>query len=267
MAASGRAPGRAAVTAALAALALLAGCGGEAGPPPAAPSLTGAAAPTPSGTVAPASVPPTEAPPPDDEESTPAETAGSLGADDVPAPPDLGSGWRQYVDPGDPEEGYTGNGSWVRARGGAEVVQALVPLGCTGLRELPRLPAPRHALEATYRGPGGAPAVALVLSYASASSARDLVGTLAAVGGSCPAPATRVGRSEPQVSVVTQQRADDTVVLDRRREYGAGASGWVWSEAVVRRGARVGLLTVASRPGAERPDLSVLADAVRRSLG
>jgi hypothetical protein len=256
----------AAALAALAATALLSGCGEPAGRPPAAPSPTGTTGPTPSGTVAPVSVAPSESPTVD-EESVPAETAGALGSDDVPAPPDLGRGWRQYVDPGDPEDGYTGNGSWVRARGGAEVVQALLPLGCTGLRDLPRLPVPRHALEATYRGPGGAPAVALVLSYASVSEARDLLLAMGAVGRDCPAPETRVGRSDPLVAVVTQERADAAVVLDRRREYGAGASGWVWSEAVVRRGARVGLLTVASTPGADRPDLRGLAAAVRRSLG
>ncbi|HEX6937008.1 MAG TPA: hypothetical protein VF227_10860, partial [Actinomycetes bacterium] len=55
--------------------------------------------------------------------SVPAETAGDLDASDVPAPPDLGPGWTQYVDPGEAEDGYVGNGSWVRARGAEEVVQ------------------------------------------------------------------------------------------------------------------------------------------------
>ena len=195
--------------------------------------------------------------------AVPAETAGSLGSDDVPAPPDLGAGWTRYVDPGDAEEGYAGNGTWVRARGGAEVVQALVPLGCSGLTSTPRLPVPRHALEATYRGPGGAPAVALVFSYRSANQARALLAGLAGIGRSCAEPAGTVRPRDPMVAVVTQVRADDTQVLDRRRELGAGASPWVWSEAVVRRGSRVGLLTVASLAGDPPPALDLLAAAIR----
>ena len=85
----------------------------------------------------------------------------------VPRPADLGRGWEQFVDPGDVAEGYTGNGAWVRERGAAEVVQAVVPLGCVGMTSAPVLPVPKHALEATYRGPGDAPGVALVLDYAS----------------------------------------------------------------------------------------------------
>ncbi len=253
----------------VAVVAVVAGCGGEAttsgdGAPAGAPSTTPTATASPSSSA----VAPAVAPTRDDERLVvPPETAGDLDSGDLPAPPDLGAGWRQFADPGDPEEGYAGNGSWVRARGGAEVVQALLPLGCAGLREMPRLPEPRHALEATYRGPGRAPAVALVLSYGSVGAARELVTTLGDVGASCAAPEKPVKRSDPLVAVVTQERADDSVVLDRRREYGAGASGWVWSEAVVRRGDRVGLLTVASPPGPDRPELTKLADAVRRSLG
>lgn len=196
----------------------------------------------------------------------PAETAGDLDASDVPAPPDLGPGWTQYVDPGEAEDGYVGNGSWVRARGVEEVVQAVVPLGCTGLTSLPRLPVPKHALEATYRGPGGAPAVALVLGYRREAQARAFVTLLGDVGRSCVAPAQPVRRTDPMVAVVTQVRADDRMVLDRRREYGVGASEWVWSEAVVRRGGRVGLLTVASPHGGDTPDLAGLARSVRASF-
>lgn len=259
-------PRGAALTVPVALVVSLAGCGGDPGVPAAERSPGGSPVPTSSAPAAPSPSAPSSASA-DEQESTPAETAGNLDAGDLPSPPDLGAGWRQYVDPGDPEDGYTGNGSWVRARGGSEVVQALLPLGCSGVTALPRLPVPRNALEATYRGPGDAPAVALVLSYGATADARDLIGTLGAVGASCPAPDVRVTRSDPLVAVVTQRRADGSVVLDVRREYGAGASGWVWSEAVVRRGARVGLLAVASRPGADRPDLETLASAVRRSLG
>ena len=198
--------------------------------------------------------------------SVPAETAGALGADDVPAPSALGPGWRRYADPGNLEEGYAGNGSWVRARGAAEVVQALIPLGCTGLTTAPGLSVPTHALEATYRGPGGAPGVALVLSYRSAEAAAGLVAALRTIDRSCPAPAKSVGPDDPMAAVVTPSVSDALTLLDRRREYGAGAGQWVWSEAVVRRGSRVALLTVASPTrtrGSDLPDLESLAAALR----
>lgn len=253
-------------------LGVLAACGSSDSEPVTARAATSAAVTTPAPSVAASVAAPSAAvttPSPDgdgDGPSVPAETAGDLDSSDVPAPPDLGSGWAQYVDPGAAEDGYVGNGSWVRARGSEEVVQAVVPLGCTGLTRMPRLPVPAHALEATYRGPGGAPAVALVLDYARVAQARELVEQLGAIGRACPAPPDRVRRSDPLVAVVTQTRADATTVLDRRREYGVGASEWVWSEAVVRDGARVGMLVVGSLPGRQAPDLGRLHDAVRASV-
>ncbi len=160
-----------------------------------------------------------------------------------------------------------GNGAWVRARPGAEVVAGLLPLGCTGPLILPRLPVPAHALEATYRGPHAAPAVALVLSLSSSASAAALVADLTAVGRGCVAPTGVVRRSDPLVAVVSEQRAGPGTVVRRRRELGAGADPWVWSEAVVRRGSRVGLLTVGVRPGDPPPSLGRLLTAVQASLG
>ena len=62
------------------------------------------------------------------------------------------------------------------------------------------------------------------------------------------------------------ERIEADTVLDRRREYGQGASEWAWSEAVVRRGTRVGLLIVGSDPADEAPDLEDLASRLRASI-
>jgi hypothetical protein len=55
-------------------------------------------------------------------------------------------------------------------------------------------------------------------------------------------------------------------VLDRRREYGVGASEWVWSEMVVQHGSRVGLLILATPPSAQRPDLNRLSELLRTAV-
>ena len=221
--------------------------------------------PTPSAVADPASSATDEAAAAPDATSVPATTAGDLDARDLPAPPDLGPGWTRYADPGTAEDGYRGNGSWVRARDSADVARALLPIGCTG--RLPRLPVPRYALEATYRGPGGAPAAALVLAFRDDATARAFVDEVASLGEACPAPAGGVAADDPMVTVVTQARVSATMVLQRRRELGVGAGPWLWSEAVVGEGRRVGLLAVASRPGQDdRPDLAVLGRAVHASV-
>jgi hypothetical protein len=198
--------------------------------------------------------------------SVPAETAGDLDRDTVPAAPALGPGWVQYVDPGQPEEGYVGNGSWVRARDVSEVVAGVVPLGCSGLGSPPDLPVPEHALEATYRGPGGAPGVALTLDYDRSADARRMVDGFARIARSCPAPAERVRPRDPLTVVITPVDVGPDTVLDRRRDYGENSSPWLWSEAVVRNGSRVGLLILATDPSAP-PGLDRLADRLRRSIG
>jgi hypothetical protein len=224
-----------------------------------------AATPTPSAVAAHTSSAPDRAKAAPDATSVPATTAGDLGARDVPASPDLGPGWTRYVDPGSTEAGYAGNGSWVRARDSADVVHALLPIGCA--RPLPRLPVPRHALEATYRGPGGAPAAALVLAFRDDAAARTFVAGVASLGDACRAPAGGVAADDPMATVVTQARVTATMVLQRRRELGVGAGPWLWTEAVVHEGRRVSLLAVASRPGADdRPDLAMLGRVVRASI-
>jgi hypothetical protein len=275
--AAGRAATRVAGGLAVGLALVLAGCGADSGARQAAPAaVDGASSATPTADALPA---PSEEPAADpsaavaeedrgatapDAVSVPPTTAGELDSRDVPAPPDLGPGWTRYVDPGGAEEGYAGNGSWVRARDSAEVARALLPIGCSG--RLPRLPVPKHALEATYRGPGGAPAAALVLSFRDDRVAKTFLAGVASLGAACPA-AEGVSAGDPMVTVVTVARVTDTSVLDRRRELGVGAGPWVWSEAVVRRGARVGLLAVASEKGrGDLPALEPLRQAVRGSV-
>jgi len=196
----------------------------------------------------------------------PAKTAGKLDERSVPKPADLGRGWEQFVDPGDVAEGYAGNGAWVRERGAAEVVQAVVPLGCVGMTSAPVLPVPKHALEATYRGPGDAPGVALVLDYGSSARAAAFVAGMGTIARACYAPSKAVGEDDPLTVVVEPVRLGARTVLDRRREYGVGAAPWLWSEMVVQYGARVGLLILATAPSADQPNLDRLSEVLRTAV-
>jgi hypothetical protein len=252
--------------------ALLAGCGGDdpvrqAEPLPSTTTSSPASAP-----VLPATTPAAATPLPSPGETdaaglvVPARTAGNLGERSVPRPADLGRGWQRFIDPGDVAEGYTGNGAWVRERGAAEVIEGVVPLGCAGLTSPPELPVPKHALEATYRGPGDAPGVALVFDYPSAAQAAKFVAGMATIARSCEPPARKVRADDPLTVVVEPVRIGARTVLDRRREYGVGASEWVWSEMVVQHGARVGLLIVASPMSAETPDLNRLSEHLRTAV-
>jgi len=255
---------------------LLTGCGQ--GDREAGPTRTPAALTTPEATVTAPVVPPgsavTDAATPTTSPGetdaaglvVPAETAGDLDSRSVPQAPDLGRGWQRYVDPGDVAEGYTGNGSWVRARGAGEVVQAIVPLGCVGLTAPPTLPVPEHALEATYRGPAEAPGVALALDFADKRLASAFLTGVAQIARACTRPSAAVGPGDPLTVVVEPVRLAATTVLDRRREYGVGASEWLWSEVVVQQGARVGLLILASPRSAHEPDLVRLSKRLRATL-
>jgi hypothetical protein len=196
----------------------------------------------------------------------PAKTAGKLGERSVPKPADLGRGWRLFVDPGDVAEGYAGNGAWVRERGAAEVVQAVVPLGCVGMTSPPVLPVPKHALEGTYRGLADAPGVALVLDYGSPAKASAFLKGMATIARACYPPAKAVGDGDPLTVVVEPVRLGARTVLDRRREYGVGASPWLWSEMVVQYGSRVGLLILATRPSADEPNLDKLSEVLRTAV-
>lgn len=239
------------------AVALLAGCTGPGGGGPAV------ANPTPPATTAyaaPAGDRASSAPP------TPSVSAGALSEANLPPPEALGPGWTAYVDPGDPGEGYVGNGSWVRARTASDVVAGVVPVGCSGLGAAPGLPAPVDALEATYRGPEGGQAVGLVLRFVDEARAADFQSRYTALLRSCPPPPRPVGPTDPLHLTVRVVAADANRLTDVRTEAGAGASGLSWQEAVVRRGDRVGLLVAGTARPADEGRLADLAAAVAAGL-
>ena len=97
----------------------------------------------------------------------PATSSGPLSKRSFPAPKRLGPGWRYAVDPGDAEEGYSGNGTPALARRPEEIVQTAVPFGCD---RPTALPAPRHALEVDYTY-GGRRVVAVRGKFADAATA------------------------------------------------------------------------------------------------
>lgn len=192
------------------------------------------------------------------ETEPPATTSGPLSASDLPAPNDLGTGWEPYADPGG--HGYQGNGSFVRERDTEEVAMSLVPLGCTEIRQAPGLPVPEHALEATFRGPDGRAAVALVLEYDDETAANAFIEQLGGLLASCPKPTGQPDRRTLTVDLLLPNR---TTIHDVRREVGPGASPQVWSEVVVREGRRVGLTIVQS----EDVDFDGLTKRLRAAVG
>jgi hypothetical protein len=84
---------------------------------------------------------------------------------------------------------------------------------------------------------------------------------------SCAMPAGGVGANDPLVLVVTPRTVRPDLVVDERREYGAGASDLVWTEVVVRSGKRAALLTVGTPAAGPRPDTSELVAALRAGIG
>lgn len=202
--------------------------------------------------------PSVDVPAPEQQTEAPATTSGPLTKSDLPAAKDLGSAWQPYVDPGG--HGYQGNGSFVRERNVREVAMSLVPLGCSEVGRPPGLPVPEHALEATFRGPGGRAAVALVLEYADQTAAVAMVDQLARLLASCPKPGDEVDR---RTLVVELLRPDRDTIQDVRREVGPGAADAVWSEVVVREGNRVGLTIVQS----EDVDFDGLTTSLRSAVG
>jgi hypothetical protein len=106
----------------------------------------------------------------------PATTSGPLSGASFPTPRRLGTGWRYAVDPGDPEEGYAGNGTPTLARNPQEIVQTAVPFGCA---RRAAMPAPSHALEVDYTLHG-----------------RKVIAVRGAFGGKRPAERFFTGRAE-----------------------------------------------------------------------
>jgi len=174
---------------------------------------------------------------------TPATVSGPLTVRNLPSATDVGRGFRAHAVPSNGEEGTVSNGSSVQERSPASVVDGLVPLGCPGVDEAGRIPAPAHALERSYRSADGRSAVALVLQYADDAGAAQLMSTLRRMLRHCTAPSAPVTAGAPRTVAAIATGTADTLV-DTRHEIGAGADPTRWDETVVRSGSRVSLLVV-----------------------
>jgi hypothetical protein len=156
---------RVVVAATTAALATLAGCSGTAAGSAQPETRSSSADPSPA-TPSPRENPTASATPgvpTPGSLAKPATSSGPLSKRSFPTPKQLGAGWSYAVDPGDAEEGYSGNGTPSLARSPQEIVQTAVPFGCT--RNAP-MPAPAHALEVDYKL-HGAKVIAVRGSFAS----------------------------------------------------------------------------------------------------
>ena len=130
------------------ALLAVAGCSGgepDARPTPATSSAATSQTPEPTPSTETTETP-SEAPSPGSM-ATPGTTSGRLSLKSFPTPKQLGPGWKYAVDPGDAEEGYSGNGTSALARSPEEIVQTALPFGC---ERSGTFPLPTHALEVDF---------------------------------------------------------------------------------------------------------------------
>jgi hypothetical protein len=170
--------------------------------------------------------------------------SGPLSQRDLPAPEDLGGGWRYRVDRGDPEEGYVGSGEPAIARDPESVIDAITPLGC----QPQQLPKPEHALEVTYRR-AATPGVGLVLQFASSASADRFFATHSDVVTGC------VDSRKVNIRVLT---ASENVLLSTRTEQLGQTPTWV--EGARLEGRTVTLIAVADP---SRRGIDALTSAMR----
>ena len=257
------------MAAALVVLGLLAGCtsGGSSGPAatPAASPSSGVSAATASPSAAPTVSPepavspdPSEpaeptttntlAPPPEPTGPAPS-TAGDLDAAVLPVP----AGWRTQVREGGEEEGFEGNGTWVRARDARYAAQDVITIGCT---EVTRddYPDPVRALEGGYTDGDGSPGIGLVLEFEDAAAASGYWDRYTEQVRACATLADPVRTDE----VAVRQPADGDALMDRRT-YPDGE----WTEVGVRRGDRVTLVILNDQHRTSRAAADLIVDQVR----
>jgi hypothetical protein len=208
-------------------------------PAPASPSVSSSSASSSAAPVkAPAGSAASPAPLYSIDHGVPGTTSGPLSGADMPAPAVLGAGWATRTDPGNPEDGYQGNGTPNVARNPSEVAAIAVPLGCLTRTSLP---VPRWALESDYvHQPDGTYAVAVRLRFATVAQARAFMSGRDHDLGACtgqPAPAGLVQH--------LTRGADDTV--STRTDAGSLTDGSAWTELASRRGSDV-LLVAANTP-------------------
>jgi len=195
----------------------------------------------------------------------PATSAGPLSDRQLPGRAVLGPGWSTYAEPGGGESGVIGNGSWAQQRQVAEVMDGLTPIGCPGEAVNIRLPRPRWALEGSYRGPGQAPGVGLVLEYADSRTAALFLDRLSAQIQAC---ARRRGRPDtdgPPVLTFDPFPSRGRTLSALRQEYGVEADPHRYLLVAAHEGRRIAMVYLAGGKPEDRQQIAGgLAAAIAR---
>lgn len=235
---------------------LLVGCSpGPSDPPPpgpgTAPASSSAATPPASAGPASAGIPEATEPvslppeptttntlPPPPEPTAPAPTtAGNLTAADLPVP----DGWQKVVAEGGAEQGYQGNGTWLRGRDPRYAAQDVITVGCAPITR-DDYPDPTAALEGSYghKGdPDGRPGIGLVLQFSSDGDARSYFDSYRDQVGACAG-----GGGPVEVDLVDSTVAAGRSLIDRRSYPGEAD----WTEVAARSGDRITLI-ILTDPG------------------
>jgi hypothetical protein len=109
---------------------------------------------------------------PEQATAPPPANAGPLTSHNLPAPEELGAGWKTYTDPGGAEAGFIGNNTWTRRRDPHQASYEALPSGCSGQPVKGSLPVPAYALVGSYRTADALPATALLLRFHDADKAQ-----------------------------------------------------------------------------------------------
>jgi hypothetical protein len=226
----------------IAGLLIMTGCTG--GPSAPSPTSTGSGASPTTAPAAPSATPSLSQPPEPTTTNTlpppPAPTgpapksAGPLTEKDLPVP----DGWQPVIAEGGAEEGYQGNGTWVRGRDPRYAARDAISIGCAQITR-DDYPDPTAALEGSYGRRGETerrPGIGMVFQFASAQDAktyyRQYVGQVEA----CRDPGGPV-----RADVV-----DSDLGLIDRRTYAGGAGEW--TEVVALEGDRA-TFVILTDPG------------------
>jgi hypothetical protein len=166
----------------------------------------------------------------------------------LPAPATLGPLWEYYVDGGDVEGNYIGNGTPAQSRDPEELVSALVPPGCAveSVYDVD-LPRPAYVLEVAYAHPSGVQAVGLGLEFGTEATAREFVRSYTQALADCTPPSgAPQGAVEVRVLATPTGAAGLTSIDDPVEETS-------WTELVVRRSAVVTILGADTASGPALP--------------
>lgn len=188
-------------------------------------------------------------PPPPEPTGPAPSTAGDLNARVLPVP----AGWRTVVRQGGEEQGFEGNGTWVRARDARYAAQDVITIGCADVTR-DDYPDPARALEGSYENDAGAPGIGLVLQFDATEAARAYWSRYAEQVRACSTRDDPVHTEE----VAVRPPADGEALMDRRT-YPDGK----WTEIGVRRGDRVTLVILNDRHRTSRTQASQIVDQTR----